>query len=68
MVYAGVRRIKVLGREAEYAPLRPILDTASHALLAHPTLERVAVARRLIGENGFSVRIPGSGGTILRAT
>ena len=35
-----------------------------HALLAHPTLDRVAVAGRLIGDNHFSMDIPGSGGDI----
>ena len=64
MVYAAARHSRAFGRQAEYAPLRSVLDTARHALLAHPTLERVAVTGRLIGENDFSMRIPGSGGTI----
>ena len=50
--------------EAHYAPLRTVLDPVRHALLAHPTLERVAVAGRLIGDNHFSMEISGSGGDI----
>ena len=64
MVYAGARHSRAFGRESEYAPLCSVLDTARHALLAHPTLERVAVTGRLIGENDFSMRIPGSDGSI----
>ena len=64
MVYAGARHSRAFGREAEYAPLRPVLNTARHALLAHPTLSRVAVTGRLIDENDFSMQIPGSGGTV----
>ena len=39
-----------------------------YALLAHPTLERAAVTGRLIGDNNFSMEIPGSGGDIYAGT
>ena len=39
--------------EAHYAPLRAVLDPVRHALLGHPTLERVAVTGRLIGRQRF---------------
>ena len=64
MVYAGARHSRAFGRQAEYASLRSVLDTARQALVAHPTLERVAVTGRLIGENDFSMRIPGSEGSV----
>ena len=56
MVYAEARNSRVLGREAEYAPLREVLDPVRHALLSHPKLERVAVSGRPVGENDFLVR------------
>ena len=52
------------GMEAYYAPLRAVLDPVRYALLAHPVLERVAVTGRLIGDNGFWMRILGSGSQI----
>ena len=68
LLYDKVRSGRLLGMEAHYAPLRTVLDPVRHALLAHPTLERVAVAGRLIGDNRFSLEIPGSGGDIYAGT
>ena len=45
-----------------------MLDPVRHALLGHPTLERVAVTGRLIGDNDFSMEILGSGGDIYTGT
>ena len=67
MVYAGARHSQVLGEEAEYAPLRAVLDAARHALLSHPALARVAVAGRLIGDNDFWLQILNSGSSISAA-
>lgn len=64
MVYAGARHSRTFGTEAEHAPLRPVLDAARHALLAHPTLERVAVTGRLIGDNDFWMQLLDSGRSI----
>ena len=64
LLYDEVRNGRLWGMEAHYAPLRTVLDPVRHALLAHPTLERVAVTGRLIGDNHFSMEIPGSGGDI----
>lgn len=64
MVYSEARYSRSFGREAEYAPLRAILDPARYALLAHPKLERVAVAGRIVGENDFWMRLVNSGGSI----
>ncbi len=50
--------------EAHYEPLRAVLDPVRYALLAHPTLERVAVTGRLIGDNDFWMQILGSGSQI----
>ena len=61
---AEARYSRRFGREAEYAPLRALLDPTRHALLAHPTLERVAVARRPVGENDFWLRMVNSGTSI----
>ena len=61
MVYAEARYSRSFGREAEYAPLRAVLDPARHALLSHPKLERVAVAGRIVGENDFWMRLVNSG-------
>ena len=44
LLYDEVRNARMWGMEAHYAPLRTVLDPVRHALLAHPTLERVAVA------------------------
>ena len=60
MVYTGARYSQAFGREAEYEPLRKLLDPARHALLAHPKLERVAVSGRSIGENDFSLKMVNS--------
>ena len=68
LLYDEVRNGRLLGMEAHYAPLRAVLDPVRHALLAHPTLERVAVTGRLIGDNRFSMEIPGSGGDIYVGT
>ena len=67
MVYAEVRYSKRLGKEKHYAPLRTALDLARHALLSHPTLARVAVAGRVIGDNDFWIRILNSGLSISAA-
>ena len=64
MVYSDARHSWRFGREAEYAPLRAVLDPTRHALLAHPTLERVAVAGRPVGENDFWLRMVNSGTSI----
>ena len=48
----------------QYAPLRKVLNPVRHALLSHPTLERVAVAGRLIGDNHFWMGNPNSGSSI----
>ena len=60
MVYAGARYSRTFGKEAEYEPLRAVLDPARHALLAHPMLERAAVSGRSIGENDFSLKMVNS--------
>lgn len=69
MVYAMTRHsgtfvIETRLETQQYAPLRAALDPTRHALLSHPTLERVAVTGRLIGENDFSLRILNSGTAI----
>ena len=61
MVYAQARYSRNFGREAEYEPLRAVLDPARHALLSHPKLERVAVSGRIIGENDFWLDLVSSG-------
>ena len=62
LLYDEARNGRLWGMEAHYAPLRTVLDPVRHALLAHPTLERVAVTGRLIGDNEFWMQVPGSGG------
>ena len=64
MVYAEGRYSKRLGKEKHYEALRNALDLARHALLSHPTLARVAVANRIIGDNDFWMRILNSGSSI----
>ncbi|MDE0029965.1 MAG: HEPN domain-containing protein [Deltaproteobacteria bacterium] len=64
VIYAEARYSLSFGREAEYAPLRRVLDPARHALLSHPELERVAVAGRIVGENDFWMRLVNSGTSI----
>ena len=61
MVYAGARYSQAFGREADYEPLRAVLDPVRHALLSHPKLERVAVSGRPVGENDFSLDMVNSG-------
>ena len=68
LLYDEVRDSRPWGLEAHYAPLRAVLDPVRHALLAHPVLERVAVTGRLIGDNRFSMELPGSGGDIYAGT
>ena len=68
LLYDEVRNSRRWGMEAHYAPLRSVLDPVRHALLGHPTLERVAVTGRLIGDNDFSMEILGSGGDIYTGT
>ncbi len=68
LLYDEVRNGRLMGMEAHYAPLRAVLDPVRHALLVHPTLKRVAVTGRLIGDNIFSMEIPGSGGDIYAGT
>ena len=63
-LYSQVRYARVFGREAHYESLRAIHDSARHALLSHPVLERVAVAGRPVGENDFWMRILNSGASI----
>ena len=62
LLYDEVRNGRLWGMEAHYAPLRAVLDPVRHALLGHPTLQRVAVTGRLIGDNEFWMQILGSGG------
>lgn len=62
--YSQVRYAKVCGRETHYESLRAVHDSARHALLSHPALERVAVTGRTIGENNFWMRILNSGMSI----
>ena len=64
LLYDEVRNGRLWGMEAHYAPLRAMLDPVRHALLGHPTLERFAVRGRVIGDNDFGMRIPGSGSQI----
>ncbi len=64
LLYDQVRDSRPWGLETHYAPLRAVLNPMRHALLAHPTLARVAVRGRLIGDNRFSMEILGSGGDI----
>ena len=64
LLYDEARNGRLWGMEAHYAPLRTVLDPVRHALLHHPTLERVAVTGRLIGDNEFWMQVPGSGGPI----
>ena len=61
LLYDEVRDSRPWHLETHYAPLRAVLDPVRHALLAHPTLEKVAVTGRLIGDNRFWMEIPGSG-------
>ena len=68
LVYDEVRDSRPWGLETHYAPLRAVLNPVRHALLGHPTLERVAVTGRLIGDNRFSMELPGSGGEIYAGT
>ena len=68
LLYDQVRDSRPWNLEAHYAPLRAVLNPVRHALLAHPTLARVAVTGRLIGDNRFSMDIPGSGGDIYAGT
>ena len=63
-LYSQVRYAKVFGREAYYEHLCAVHDSARHALLSHPALERVAVAGRIVGENDFWMRILNSGASI----
>ncbi len=64
MVYERARHSRRFGEEERYAPLRKVMDPARHALLSHPTLERVAVMGRLIGDNDFWMRVLNSGSSI----
>lgn len=64
LLYDEVRDGRLWGMEARYAPLRTMLDPVRRALLCHPTLERVAVTGRLIGDNDFWMQTLGSGGRI----
>ena len=68
LLYDEVRDSRPWGLEAHYSPLRAVLNPVRHALLGHPTLERVAVTGRLIGDNRFSMEILGSGGDIYAGT
>ena len=54
-VYFEARYSRRFDREAEYAPLLALLDSTRHALLEHPTLERVAVAGRPVGRSGRTI-------------
>ena len=63
-LYDEVRNSRFWGMEAHYVPVRAVLDPVRHKLLAHPTLERVAVTGRLNGDNEFWMQVLGSGGPI----
>ena len=65
LLYDEVRDSRPWGLEAHYTPLRAVLDPVRHGLLGHPALARVAVAGRLIGDNRFSMEIPGSCGCVI---
>ena len=64
MLYERSRYSRRFGEEAYYASLRTALDNVRHSLLAHPTLERVAVTGRVIGDNDFWMGILNSGSSI----
>ena len=64
MLYERSRYSRRFGGEAYYASLRTALDNVRHSLLAHPTLERVAITGRVIGDNDFWLRILNSGSSI----
>ena len=64
ILYEWSRYSRRLGEEAYYASLRTALDTVRHSLVAHPTLERVAVTGRIIGDNDFSMAILNSEGSV----
>ena len=66
-LYAEVRFSRLCGQEAHYAPLRALLDRVRYVLPGHPTLGRVAVSGRLIGDNDFRIGIPGSGSSVTAA-
>ena len=68
LLYDEVRGSRPWELETHYAPLRAVLNPVRYALLGHPTLERVAVTGRLIGDNRFSMEILGSGGDIYAET
>ena len=63
-LYDEIRNSRFWSMEGHYAPVRAVLDPVRHKLLAHPTLERVAVTGRLIGDNEFWMQVLGSGGPI----
>ena len=67
ILYAKARHSRLRGEEAYFAPLRAALDPVRHALLCHPTLARVAVAGRVIGDNDFWMRVLNSGRSISAA-
>ena len=64
MVYERSRYSPRFGEEAYYASLRTALDNVRHSLPAHPTLERVTITGRVIGDNDFWMRILNSGSSI----
>ena len=68
LLYDEARNGRFWGLEEHYAPLRAVLDPVRHALLCHPTLERVAVTGRLIGDNDFWMQIPGFGRQVSAGT
>ncbi len=64
MLYERARYSRRFGEESYYAPLHAALDPVRHSLLGHPTLERVAVTGRVIGDNDFWMEILNSGSSI----
>ncbi len=68
LLYDEVRDSRPWYLQAHYTPLRAVLDPVRHALLTQPTLKRVALTGRLIGDNRFSMEIPGSCGDIYMGT
>lgn len=64
MLYTAIRHNMAFGEEVNSEPLHKVLDRVRHVLLSHPTLERVAVSGRSIGENDFWMSTLNSGSSI----
>lgn len=64
MLYSEIRYNIRFGEKARSEPLCKVLNNTRHILLAHPTLECVAVTGRNIAENDFYIKILNSGHSI----